>query len=225
MDPQVRRRVVSAPIFKTPQELQTEGPPAAFDPPSKDNESPLPRNFDFCIPNTARLANERPIDEKTYRRLLQYLYQLQVLLVLIWADMILLFIEHPLYTIYFFSKESSRDALHGLFGLVYNIWYGSRVQKCISFIKCSDCSARHIIETIEWWYSAWRWRVEEAGMFFITIWRKRIILLTGREQDGYIGTQTQTAIGHSVLVNRRLHISNKNSLHHVFRVLVAQLTK
>jgi hypothetical protein len=131
MDP---RRIVPAPTLETPRELQTEGPPAPFDPPSKDKESLLPqslppRNFDFCIPNTARLTNDRPADEKTYQRLLQYLYQLQVLLVLIWADLTLLFVEHPLHTMYFFSKESSRDVLHGLFRLIYDIWHGSRVQK------------------------------------------------------------------------------------------------
>ena len=94
MDPRVRRRVVSAPILKTSRGLQTEGPPAAFDPPSKDEESLIPRNFDFCIHNPSRLANDdRPVDERTYRRLLQYLHQIQVLLVLIWADMTILF--HP----------------------------------------------------------------------------------------------------------------------------------
>src|SRR5436190_21750862 len=93
----VGRWVGSAPILKTPRELQSEGPPPAFDDfdlPSKDHEkSLLPRNFDFCIPNPARAANDRHVDEWTYQKLLQYWYQLQVLLVLIWADMTLLF--HP----------------------------------------------------------------------------------------------------------------------------------
>ena len=72
----VGRWVGSAPILKTPRELQSEGPPPAFDDfdlPSKDHaKSLLPRNFDFCIPNPARAANDRHVDERTYQKLLQY---------------------------------------------------------------------------------------------------------------------------------------------------------
>lgn len=145
MDPRVHRRLVSAPLSKTPPRLQTAGPPPAFEPTPQDEPeeimpSPGPQYYlTFTITSPHRLFNtvEQSSDESTinemFHRVISNLRQLRVLFIFIWADLNFLFVQHPFHTSYFFMKESFKDVVYMIFALFHDIFYGSRLQKCMLF--------------------------------------------------------------------------------------------
>jgi hypothetical protein len=162
----VRRRVVSAPLPATPTSLQTGDPPEAYDDSPEDNGvASLPPAY-LTIPMSHRNHPESDSVKGLFTRINLNLSKLYLLLVFIWADLLLLFVENPLHTVYFFSKESSRDVMISLFTVFHNIWHNCRNRTCALSYRIAamlTMSARHLLETLEWWYSAWRYRVEQQG--------------------------------------------------------------
>lgn len=165
----MRRRVVSAPQIKTPSQLQTVGPPPAFEP--KPDEIGLSSksqyNFAFTIVSprrrvqTVEQSSNKSNIEHMLRSIIRNLYRFHALLILMWADLTLLFVHHPFHTIYFFAKDSSMDLIYTVFTVLTEIYYGSRIQFFFS-IKLTGV-ARHLLDVIEYWYSAWRFRIEQQG--------------------------------------------------------------
>jgi hypothetical protein len=187
----IRRRVVSAPLMSTPINQQTRGPPPAYQPNEKV-ETYLPE-FVFSIPS--QKFHRDPLSKEStqfYHRIITNLRQLYVLLVLIWADLALLFIEYPFYTIYFLSKSTTRNVMNSIFQFYHHSWADTQHQKCIPrVIKLLKRLARGLVESIAWWYSSWRWEVERLGTYFqLPHWCCKLILHHIGKGSGYMSWQS-----------------------------------
>jgi hypothetical protein len=146
MDPGVRRRVVSAPQIKTPSQLQTVGPPPVFELTPEDEpdeiglSSKSQYNFAFTIVSpgrrvqTVEQSSNKSNIEHMLRSIIRNLHRFHALLILMWADLTLLFVHHPFHTIYFFAKDSSKDIMYTVFTVLAEIYYGPRIQ-CFSLLN------------------------------------------------------------------------------------------
>jgi hypothetical protein len=125
---------------------------------------------ELILPLHSPKALDASSSETLFRRLLENLRQFYLLLVLIVADLTLLFIEHPFHTVYFFAKDSTRDIMYAIFYVCTTFWNreSCTFSACLSWLTRL---ARSVLEVVQWWYSAWRWRMESEGAYHIyCIW-------------------------------------------------------
>ena len=178
------RRVVSAPLTKTPR---TRSPLPDFN--AAEDVQRLPPSCEFTItmsmPHMGKFSPEHPNSQTLYRQIIHNLRQFQALAVITLEDLHSLFGKHPFHTVYFFSKAATADILRFFFRFFHDIWYGAEQKECNipnNNLRTKDNPlARQLVEIILWWYSAWRWRLELEGNVSLlnTIWSK-LIVLTGK---------------------------------------------
>jgi hypothetical protein len=182
MDYGPRRRVVSAPLLKTPAAQQTVGPPVASEPTTTEQEVP-DLLFTVRYPRGKFHRPDETVPQALYQRIIENLHRAYVLAILIWADVLLLFAEFPMHTAYYLARDSSRDVLTYFFQLFDAVWRGGRRGKGISLylvISQLSSSGKHVLEGIEWWYSAWRVRMERMGFY---LWLETLIPFLGKSAE------------------------------------------
>jgi len=171
MEAPERRRNVSAPTLNTPAPLQTQGPPQVYQRLSTDSSAEDFRKYTlhFPSPQDRYVYDENdPLQNTILERVKRNLNQLiSFLMVTIWADFLVLMSSYPCHTIYFLTTEAGRDILHALFELIWRMWYRTTsackfIRNVLSFANLRY-SARRFVETLEWWWTAWRYRVEAKG--------------------------------------------------------------
>jgi hypothetical protein len=116
-----------APVAATPQKPKTGVWGNAY--PNPGEEDGRPRDLYFSISSPRRLCRvpDRPRPQQLYVRFYRNFYQSYVLAVLIWADLLLLFVNHPCHTVYYFSRDAIKDILfYFLRKVFYTYWHGSR---------------------------------------------------------------------------------------------------
>jgi len=123
---QERRRIVSAPIIPTPLALRTQGPPAAYSRLSEDDDSSEAQSkyaLHFPSPSDRfRLNSGDPLQAGLFKRLLNNLQQLYFLMVMIWADLLILMSCYPFHTVAFLSTEAGRDVVTTILEFIYDMW-------------------------------------------------------------------------------------------------------
>jgi hypothetical protein len=88
---------------------------------------------------------------------------------LIHADMLIMMSSYPFHTLYFLTTEAGRDIVYSLFEHFWTIWHRDKETRGI-FSHLSLCSANlksvtsRFVETLEWWWAGWKFRMEERGM-------------------------------------------------------------
>jgi hypothetical protein len=167
------RRVVSAPIISTPIRLRSLGPPAAYSRISDENDSSDGQSkygLHFPSPSDRFTLNlEDPLQQTLFKRLLNNLQQLYFLMVMIWADLLILMSCYPFHTVYFLSTEAGKDVVNNLFQFIHDMWHFRTSRRCmysafLSFLSNLWNLAGRFVETIEWWWSAWKVKVERKGL-------------------------------------------------------------
>jgi hypothetical protein len=158
---------VSAPLLKTLTTQQTRGPSVDLEPTTDEDKVP-DLLFTVRYPRGKFHRPDEKVPQQLYQRIISNLHQAYVLAILIWADLLLLFAEFPVHTVYYLARDSSRDVMIYFFQLGDAIWRGGRRGRGMSLYWVTSqliSSGKHVLEGIEWWYSAWRVRMDRMGSF------------------------------------------------------------